>query len=432
MDILKKLKAHAEQVEIVNMVNEATSVEFEANKLKSSKVEETKGVAIRVVRDGKLGFAASSDETAMDKLAANVLESAAYGDPVPIKFPSDGFAPVVATHDPIIADLPITRLVEIGKEIIDFILNAAPEVLTNVSLKRGLQELSIRNHTGAEISFSRSPLSIQVEIARIEGDDVLIMFDMMGTTLWQDNYMEFVQRLVKKLVLARSVTTLRPGKMPVIFSPSGGLVLGIPLMEGVNGKNVYTGTSPLKGKTGEKLFDEKITLVDDGTLDGRLESAPYDDEGIPHRRNIIIDKGILQGFLYDLKTAVLAGAESTGNGSRGLFNPPNPTPTNLIINAGDTPVDDMIASVDYGLLVEDVLGMGQGNIISGAFSNPLSVAFKIEHGEITGRIKNASIADNVYSLLKNVTAVSREQNWVYGALCLPYIKLPELNIVAKQ
>lgn len=432
MDILKKLKAHAEQVEVVSIVNEATSVTFEANKLKTSKVEETKGIAVRVVRDGKLGFAASSDETAMDKLAANALESAAYGDLVPITFPSAQPAPVVATHDPKIANMPIPRLVEIGKEIIDLILSAVPEVRINISLKRGLQQFSIRNHTGAETSFPRSPLSIEVEIDRIEGDDILIMFDVMGVTLWQDNYLEFVNRLVEKLILARSVTTIRPGKMPVIFSPSGGLVLGIPLLQGINGKNVYTGTSPLKGKAGEKLFDEKITLVDDGTLDGRLDSAPYDDEGVPHRRNVIIKDGNLQGFLYDLKTAVLSGAESTGNGSRSLFNPPSPNPTNLIIEAGNTPIAEMIAGVEHGLLVEEVLGMGQGNIISGAFSNPLSVAFKIEHGEIVGRIKNASIADNVYSLLKNVSAVSQEQNWVYGSLCMPYIMLPEMNIVAKQ
>ena len=431
MDILKKLKAHAEQVEVVSMVNEATSVEFEANKLKTSKIEETKGVAVRVVRAGKLGFAASSDETALDKLAANALESAAYGDDVPIKFPSALPAPVVATHDPKIADLPIPRLVEIGKEIVDVILKAAPEARINVSLKRGLQQLSIRNHTGAEISFNRSPLSIGVDISYIEGDDVLIIYDVLGTTLWQDNYLDFVNRLVEKLILARTVTTLRPGKMPVIFSPSGSLVLGIPLMEGINGKNVYTGSSPLLGKIGEKLFDEKITMVDDGTLDGRLESAPYDDEGVPHRRNVLIDKGVLHSFLYDLKTAVLSGAESTGNGSRGLFSPPFPSPTNLIIEAGNTPLADMIAGIDYGLLVEDVLGMGQGNVISGAFSNPLSVAFKIEHGKIVGRIKNASIADNVYSLLKNVAAVSQEQNWVYGNFCLPYIMLPEMNIIAK-
>ena len=410
MDILKKLKAHAEQVEVVSMQDEATSVEFEANKLKSSKVEETKGIAVRVVRNGKLGFAASSDESAMDKLSANALESAAYGDPISLQFPAVQPASPVKTHDPKIANLPIPRLVEIGREIIAMILEVAPEVRINVSLRRGEQNLSIQNQAGTEVAFARTPLSIGVEIDRIEGDDVLIMYDMAGVTLWDDNYLDFVRRLIDKFNQARTVTDLRPGKMPVIFSPSGGLVLGIPLMEGINGKSVYTGISPLKGKIGEKLFDEKITVVDDGTLDGRFGSAPYDDEGIPHRRNVIIENGVLKSFLYDLKTAVQSGVQSTGNGSRGLFNPPRPDATNLIIERGSTPLAEMIANMDYGLLVEDVLGLGQGNVISGSFSNPLSVAFKIEKGEIVGRVKNASIADNVYELLKNVAAVSQEQH----------------------
>jgi PmbA protein len=217
--------------------------------------------------------------------------------------------------------------------------------------------------------------------------------------------------------------------MPVIFSPSGGLVLVFPLMEGTNGKNVYTGISPLKGKVGEKLFDEKINLVDDPTLDGRYGSAPYDDEGVPHRRNVLIADGVLKGFLYDLKTAALSGVESTGNGSRSLFTLPYPSPTNLILGAGKTPLQEMIAGIDEGLLVEELLGLGQGNIISGAFSNPVALAFKIEKGQIVGRVKNVSIADNVYDLLKNVSTVSQEQQWVYQNLCLPYVLLPEMNIV---
>jgi len=92
----------------------------------------------------------------------------------------------------------------------------------------------------------------------------------------------------------------------------------------------------------------------------------------------------------------------------------------------------MIAGIDEGLLVEDVLGLGQGNIISGAFSNPLSLAFKIEKGEIVGRVKDVSIAGNVYDLLKDVTAVSQETLWVYGGLCMPYVLLPEMNIIAKE
>jgi len=432
MDILKQLQAQAEQAEVVHLRTEATTVEFEANRFKTSKVEETSGVAVRVVRNGRLGFSASSDERALDRLVNNVLESAAFGDEVPISFPAPGPAPRVSAFDPAIPDLPVERLVAIGQEIVDLMLSTDPGVQVNVSLKRGVEHITIRNQAGTEAAFQRSPLSIGVELARIEGDDVLILYDMLGTTEWDADYMAFARRLAEKLKLARRLATMRTARMPVLFAPAGALTLALPLMEGVDGKNVFNGVSPLCSKVGQKLFNEKVTLVDDGTLNGRFGSAPYDDEGVPHRRNVLLDRGVLGSFLYDLKTAAQSGVESTGNGSRELFRPPRPAPTNLILAGGETPLAQIIASIDDGLLVEDVLGLGQGNIISGAFSNPLSLAFRIEHGEIVGRVKDVSIAGNVYDLLKDVAAVSRETQWVYGSFCLPYILLPDINVVAKE
>jgi PmbA protein len=432
MDILKQLQEQAEQVEVVHLRNEATSVEFEANRFKTSKVEETSGVAVRVVRNGRLGFSASSDERALDRLVHNVLESASFGDVVPLSFPAPGRAPQVRSFDPAIPALPVERLVAIGQEIVDLMLSTDPEVRVNISLTRGVEHTSIRNQAGTEAAFRRSPLTIGAEVARIEGDDVLILYDMLGTTLWDEDYIAFARRLTEKLLLARKITTMRTARMPVLFSPSGALTLALPLMEGVDGKNVFTGVSPLCGKVGQKLLDEKVTLVDDGTLDGRAGSAPYDDEGVPHSRNLLFDRGVLRGFLYDLKTAAQSGVESTGNGSRSLFRQPRPTPTNLILAGGETPLAQIIAGIDHGLLVEDVLGLGQGNVISGAFSNPVALAFQIENGEIVGRVKDLSIAGNVYDLLKDVAAVSRETQWVYGSFCLPYVLLPEMNVVAKE
>jgi PmbA protein len=432
MDILKQLQAQAEQVEVVHLRSEATSIEFEANRFKTSKVEETSGVAVRVVRNGRLGFSASSDDRALDRLVNNVLESAAYGDEVPLSFPAPREAPQVRSFDPAIADLPVERLVAIGQEIVDLMLSTDPEVRVNVSLTRGVEQTTIRNQAGTEAAFRRSPLTIGAELDRIAGDDVLILYGMQGTTVWDEDYMLFARRLAEKLQLARRITTMRTARMPVLFSPSGVLTLALPLMEGVDGKNVFTGVSPLCGKVGQKLFDEKVTLVDDGTLDGRAGSAPYDDEGVPHSRNVLFDRGLLRGFLFDLKTAAQVGVKSTGNGSRDLFRQPRPTPTNLILAGDGTPLAEIIAGIDNGLLVEDVLGLGQGNIISGAFSNPLALAFRIEHGEIVGRVKDVSIAGNVYELLKDVAAVSRETQWVYGSFCLPHVLLPDMNVVAKE
>jgi PmbA protein len=188
----------------------------------------------------------------------------------------------------------------------------------------------------------------------------------------------------------------------------------------------------MRDKVGTRLFDGKMSLADDATLDGKFGSAAYDDEGVAHRRNVLIEDGVLHGFLYDLKTAVQSGVDSTGNASRSLFSPPSPSPTNLIFQPGETPLPDMIAGIEEGLLVDNVLGLGQGNVISGAFSNSVSLAFKIEKGEIVGRVKDVSIAGNIYELLREIAAVSRESEWVYHNFRLPYILLPDMNVVAKK
>lgn len=432
MDILEQLGSHVEQAEVVHLQSESTKVGFEANRLKSSQVEETKGVAVRVVKGGRLGFAASSDAAATGKLVTNVLESAAFGDEIPIAFPGPQAGPSVSTFDQTIAELPVARLVELGQEMIDILLQVEPDLRVNVELERGVERLSLQNLAGTAITFERSPLSIFFEIARVKGDDVLIIFDVVGTTLWEEDSVSFAHKNAERLRLAQKSAAIKSGRMPVLFSPTGALVLGLPMVLALDGKSVYTRTSPMAGKVGEKLFDEKVTVIDDPTLDGRFGSAPYDDEGVPHRRNVLVEGGVLKGFIYDLKTAAQAGVESTGNGSRSLFSPPIPSPTNLVFQAGETPLAEMVASIDEGLLVESPLGLGQGNVISGAFSNTLGLAYKIEKGEIVGRVKDVSIAGNIYDLLRDVEAVSQESEWIYYNYSLPYILLPDMNVVAQD
>ena len=258
MDILERLSAQAEQLEVVEVLGENTSVGFEASRLKSSQVEETKGLALRMVKDGRLGFAATSDMSAMDKLVDNLFESTAHGDEIPLAFPALQKTSDVAVYDPVISQLPIPRLVEIGREIIDVILEVEPEAQVNVGLERGVQRLAVRNHAGLDVSFERSPFSIFIEVDRVQGDDVLIMFDVVGATLWEDDYLAPARRAAEKLGLAKKSADIRSGRMPVLFSPSGSLVLAFPLMLGLNGKNVYTGTSPMAAKVGEK--QREVTL----------------------------------------------------------------------------------------------------------------------------------------------------------------------------
>jgi PmbA protein len=431
------LKKQAEQVEVFNLENEKTTVEFEANQLKACAVTSTKGTAVRVIRKGRLGFSASTDRMAVDKLATNVLESAAYGDQTSFSFADPKSAIAVRTYDKAIAELPINRLIEIGQEILDLILPVDPIVRCNLSLARGLVSANIRNQKGLDVSFQTSPLTLSITLNRMEENDVLIRYEQFGATVWEKDYLAFARRLAEQLKLARKLTTIKPGRMPVLFSPAGAQALILPLSEALNGKEVYKGTSPIKDKVDEKLFDEKITLVDDGTMDGCFGSTPYDDEGVPRSRNVLIENGVLKSFIYDLKTAAQAGTQSTGNAVRSLFTQPDVSFGNVVLQPGRTPLRDIIASIDEGILVESLLGMGMGNTISGAFSNPLDLAFKIEKGEVVGRVKDLSIAGNIYDLLKDVAAVSQEAQWNYNFfyapyVCAPYILIPEMNVAGKS
>ena len=192
------------------------------------------------------------------------------------------------------------------------------------------------------------------------------------------------------------------------------------------------GTSPLSQRLGEQVFDPRLTIWDDPTLAGRPDSSSYDQEGVPCYRKALIDKGVAASFIYDLKTAALMDTQSTGNGARSLFSPPSPSPSNLVIEGGDQPLADILAGIDRGLLVENVLGVGQGNAISGAFGNSVGLGYVIERGEIVGRVKDVSIAGNIYENLRQLGTLSRESYWVYGQMRMPWMLLPEINVVCQE
>jgi len=429
--MLDRLMQSADQAEVFEIDSEATKIGFAANKLKSFEVEETQGLAARALVDGKLGFAASSDTTAIDRLIQNVLESARLGDAIPLRFAQPASGPEVRVYDPELAALSTDRLIEIGNEVISTLLEADEEANISIDLTRRVRETAVRNSQGAQVAVKIAPLSIMVQVERVRGDDVVTLFEYFTTAKLDETYRRFVDRIADKLRLARQAAGISSGRMPVLFSPSGAPVLALPLIHGLNGKNVYRGISPMAGRVNEQLFDERLTVVDDPTLDGRPGSGSHDDEGVPRQRNVLIESGRLTGFIYDLKTAALANTVSTGNGERSLFSPPSPSFSNMVVEAGDQSLDDMLAGIDEGLLVESPLGLGQGNVISGAFSNNLSLAFKIESGEIVGRVKDVSVAGNIYEDLQEIEALSRESEWVYGGIQLPYMLLPDLNVVTR-
>lgn len=431
MDMLSALRGVTQQAEVYTFEGESTLVGYEANEMKSAEVEETQGIALRGIVNGRLGFTAASGRIAQSQLLDNLLASVEYGDEARVVFPPFAPGPEVETYDPTLTEVPIARLAEIGREVVARLQEADEDAKIDVNVERSVALSCLRNSAGSETQQRTSSLSMGIGVQRVRGDDVLIAYDSVTGISLNDAYRETVQRLARRIELAKISGSLDSGRMPVLFSPAGALVLGLPIMLASNGKNVHRGTSPLREKLGQMVFDPQLTIWDDPTLSGRPASGSHDDEGVPCRRKALILQGTCNSYMYDLKTAALMGTESTGNGSRGLFSTPSPSPSNLILEPGETPLADLVAGIQRGLLVEHVLGLGQGNTISGAFSNTLGLAYAIERGEIAGRVKDVSIAGNIYEDLREVAGISRESYWVHGHFGMPYILLPHVNVVCK-
>jgi PmbA protein len=166
-----------------------------------------------------------------------------------------------------------------------------------------------------------------------------------------------------------------------------------------------------------------FSLLDDPTIDYAPASSPHDGEGVPRQKTDIIQDGRLRSFLYDLETAAKAGLRTTGHG-------PGCGPSNVIIPPGQVSLADMVNSTREGLLVEHVMGLGQSNLMNGDFSVNISLGYKIENGEIVGRVKDAMLAGNVYDALTRIEAIGSEPDWE-GSACVPPIKIGGLSVVAK-
>jgi PmbA protein len=193
---------------------------------------------------------------------------------------------------------------------------------------------------------------------------------------------------------------------------------------------VLDGASPLKDKIGQAIFDKKFALSDDPTIPFQPGSTPFDDEGIPAQRNALIEAGTVRQFYYDLHTAALAGTLSTGNGNRsgGM---PAPSPHALVIGGGGTSLQDMIKDIQEGIIIEQLMGAEQGNILNGDFSGNILLGYKIEKGTITGRVKDTMAYGNVYQLLKDINGLGNDSRWIAGYVETPSIYCPSISISAK-
>ncbi len=430
-DILAQAKRVAEAAEVFMVSSEETPVQFEANRLKRIQSNQSTSVALRIIRQGRIGYASTTELADTQRLVDNAVETARFGIQARFELPQKTSYPPIKVFDPDTESVPIEKMIALGEELIALVTRHTPDIVCEAMVTKDIISLRLINSGGGQASYKKSLFGISIWGSLIRGTDMLFVGESQSSCNPITKPKEIADVVIQQLELAKNRASVLSKQLPVIFTPRGVVsALISSLMIAFNGKIVLEGASPIGNRLGEHVFDPKLWLWDDPTLAYRPNSRPGDDEGIPSQRTPLIEGGTVASFLYDLQTAALAHTRSTGNGSRngGL---PTPSPTTLVIAPGETSFDEMLGDIKEGLVIEQLMGAEQGNILGGDFSGNVLLGYKVESGKIVGRVKDTMLSGNIYQVLKEVAAIGSKPEWVGGFIHTPHIYCPRLSVASK-
>ncbi|CAN1213358.1 metallopeptidase TldD-related protein [Tumidithrix helvetica PCC 7403] len=430
-NLLTQAKTCTESAEAYYLSTEDTPIEFENNRLKSLQTKAQQGVALRVIAHGKIGFASSTDLSRLDDLVAAAVQTAEIGEPADFEFASEAI-PSNTTSEAELSPQPTTdRLVTIGDRLISQVRAYNPEILVNVDFHLRSRLTAIATSLGVMATRRNHTTSSSLGGNLVKGEDFLQAYSYEVVRQGEPDYDRLVEQVIQKYRWSESLAQVRSGTLPVLFTPRavastiGGLFDTV-----LSGQAIAQKASPLADKLGQTLFDRRLTIFEDPALG--VSACGFDDEGTPTSAKTFVNQGAVECFYWDRRWAAKAERRSTGNGFRGGLSRPFPNTINLCIAPSKTSYADLIAQMEEGLIVDQVLGAGQSNQLAGEFSVNLDLGYKVERGKIVGRVKNTMVAGNIFSAFKELIDLSSETEWVGGGALVPAILFAQLGVAARS
>jgi PmbA protein len=232
-------------------------------------------------------------------------------------------------------------------------------------------------------------------------------------------------RRTLRMLDARRVPTQQA---PVIFAPEVARGIVGAVFDAATGDAIYRGASIFTGKLGEPVAAESVTVVDDGTIPGGFGTSPFDAEGLPSRRTVIVERGVLRNYVLNTYFGRKLGMKSTGNAGRGLAGNPYVDSGNLFLEAGALPPEELIRGVERGLYVTRLMGQGV-NLVTGDYSRG-AAGLWIENGELTYPVQEITIAGNLKEMLRNITAIGSDLVF-RGATASPTLRIDGMTIAGE-
>ncbi|MGH9720502.1 MAG: TldD/PmbA family protein, partial [Bryobacteraceae bacterium] len=389
--VKRALTAGASGAECIISEGEEFSVNVRMREVESIKEAGSRGAGLRAVAGSRSGSAYTSDlsaegihrmiDSAM-QLSRITTEDPFAGLPEPSdlgSIPGD-----LRLYSPDVAELEAPPKIDMARRAEEAALSTDPRIANSegASFETHTGRHALANSLGfaGEYSYSSCWISA-VPVAR------------QGESMERDYWISMARRLsdlekpedVGRIAAKRALRRLSPVKVatqrvPVVFEPRTARALLEALFEAVHGESIYQKASFLAGRLGEKVASENLTVYDDGTLPGLFGTSPFDDEGVPTRRTVVIDKGVLRSYLLNTYTARKLGMKTTGNASRGITGNAGIGHGNLFVEKGDETPEKIIGSVRNGFYVTDLMGFGV-NVVTGDYSRGASGMW-IRDGEL--------------------------------------------------
>jgi PmbA protein len=426
--IIQKAMETADGAQAIMTTQETSAVDFENDKLKSAESSQRTNIHVKVIKDGKVGTSSTTDPADIEGVVRRALEAAAFGSQVHFELPGPGELNPVKIFDPELLPLQKPEMIRMGQQMMDMIKTYNAEILAGAEVNRTISRIEFANSRGAVYSEEHTNFDVGVGGQWTRGTDILFAGHGVGQKLRRLDTEDIAARAIDYFRMAEKIAPVESKSMPVIFTPHGFVAVLLSLGMALDGKNVFLGASPLRDKLGQQIAHPSFTLIDDPAVDYGPQTSAFDNEGVVRKMTPLVENGILRNFIYDLDTAGRAGQHPTGHGTQRSL-------TNLVMSPGDQPFEEMIANMQEGLMVHGYLGLGQGNPINGEFSVNVVLGYKIENGQVAGRVKDVMLAGNAYSALKDITAMSKEREWVSGPYTwfsglFPYVQVGKLNVTA--
>ncbi|MFB0527593.1 MAG: TldD/PmbA family protein [bacterium] len=439
-------RSKGEEAEVYIKTFRAISVDVSKQKLENFNTPRKSGIGLRIFSQNRMGFAYSTgfDRESIERLIQQARNNASNGTPDECnslpqvskgkksnKFFREDLYDEELTKIPV--GIKIDKIREMEKKALAYDKRVSRVLRTSYGDSQ--YEIFIFNSRGLEAGYGGTHCSCGL-VAVAEAKMVLKKGTreiQLGSDFAEKRkfaelpFSRLAENAARRAVSLLGAKRVKTQRAAVVFEP---LVVSSFLRfiaRGLSADSVQKKKSPFAKKKGKRIASKIVNIIDDGTMTGGVATSPFDDEGIPKRRTVLVKDGVLSTFLYDSYTARKDKVESSGNGLRGSFKAlPSVEFTNFLLEKGRTKRKELIASINKGLYVMETMGMHTADPVSGDFSVGVSGLW-IDRGEFSFPVHGVTIAGNILDLLNSIDAIGDDLEF-YGSLGSPTIRISGLLI----